>query len=117
MSDKGFGGRGGRKQRTGADGSDVAWRELMKDLKAGQSVEIPVADDRELEKRQQQLTKRAERHGFQIEVNVDHGVLRARRVGDVDPSSADRSGRSGDREERREQRRATRARGELGGDE
>ena len=104
MSDRGFRGRGERKQRPGADGSDIAWRQLMNDLKAGQSVEIPVADDREREKRQQQLTRRAERHGIQVEVNVDQGVLRARRVGDVDPTA-------------REQRRAARARGELGGDE
>ena len=108
MADEGLGARGGRKRQPGADGAEVAWREVIRQLKAGQSVELPVADERESEKWLQQLAKRAERHGIQVEVSGEQGVVHARRVGDITPTDRDQSP-TGDRGERRARRREARA--------
>src|SRR5688572_28832734 len=116
MEELGLGRRAGRERKDREDGPDSPWRDAIKNLRAGQVVEIPVDDEGDLRKKQQQLTRRAERHGFQIELTSDQGVLRARRTGDVEPTARG-NGERGDREARRERRRAARARGEASADE
>ena len=110
-----FGGRIARKARAPGEDSGTPWREILNGLKAGEVVQIPVADADDLDRKQQQLRKRAERHGFAVEVNSGEGVLRARRSGDIDPGARERDEPGGDRQARREQRRAGRGLEESGG--
>ena len=114
--EQGRAGYGDGERGAMADDADVAWRDVIKDLRSGQVVQIPVADEADRRKKQQQLTRRAERHGFQIDVSAGAGVLEARRVGEVEPAERPRREPGEDREARRERRRAARGRGEAGGE-
>jgi hypothetical protein len=90
------------------DADGTAWRQILSDLKDGKLVTIPVTDDAEAHKKAQQLNKRAERHGFQIEVEVANGLVQARRTSDIDPNARGSRDRDAEREARRAERRASR---------
>src|SRR5262245_12459582 len=102
------------------DADGAGWRQILNDLKEGKLITIPVTDDAEAHKKRQQLAKRAERHGFQIEIESAPGQIQARRTSEIDPEARgsrerERDGerdREADREARRAERRA--ARGESG---
>lgn len=90
----------------GEEGGGVEWRQVLRNLEAGQIVEIGV-DDADESKKRRQLTRRAERRGMAVEITVGGGVLRARKTGEVvvDETAA------AEERERRERRRAARAEG------
>ena len=98
------------------DADGTGWRQILADLKEGKLITIPVTDDAEAHKKRQQLNKRAERHGFQIEIESGPGQIQARRTSEIDPEAKGGRERNPDREADREARRAERraARGESG---
>ncbi len=93
-----------RETAAGDDGDDVDWRSLMKELQTGREISLPVTDDRDLEKKQRQLGRRAERRGLALNMTPGDGVLRIRKTGDV-PIDAQTAAAGA---ERRAQRRAER---------
>ena len=97
--------------------ANVAWRQVLADLKDGKIVDIPVEDGADSEKKQAQLEKRASRHGFQVEATPTDGMLRAKRtseVGDPAPDIAERHEKRAARREEREAARAAHTEGSTG---
>ncbi len=110
------------REQGGADDDSVSWREVLKVLQMGQSVEIKIGDDQEFKRRQRQIERRAEKQGIPLVITREVGAMRlslaqaapaatAPAERPERPERADRPERPErpDREERRAQRRAERA--------
>ena len=55
---------------------EVDWKAVFAQLREGNAVEFPCAEERDYTRRAKQMTKRAERRGITVEVVRGEGVLR-----------------------------------------
>jgi len=105
-----------RDERDEADDDGIDWKPIMRQLRAGNEVTIPVADPSQLAKLRRALARRAERRGMQLETAHVDDAIRARRVGDA-PAAEPADGGGAEqrqaqrREKRRQERRAARGSG------
>lgn len=92
------------------EGGVAGWKAVFELLSSGRAVEIPCADDSDLERRAAQVAKRAEKRGIAVDITRGEGRLRIDpRPVAVSAAAVDEAGETRLTREQRQARRSQRA--------